>query len=95
MSDPRDYKLDISSLPNSDAAKPALTGRPYLSVLFECCGVYQRIYKSADGAAYRGLHHPKCGLPVNFAVGEAGDLSAVLPEFDSATLAGLPFTNSR
>ena len=72
MSDPRDYKLDISSLPNSDGAqRPTPAGRPYLSVLFECCGVYQRIYKSADGAAYRGAC-PKCGLPVNFAVGEAG-----------------------
>ena len=72
MSDPRDYKLDISSLPKSDdAPKPTATAKPYLSVLFECCGVYQRIYRSADGAAYRGAC-PKCGLPVNFAVGEAG-----------------------
>jgi hypothetical protein len=72
MTDPRDYKLDISSLGKPGAAsKPAATSKPFLSVLFECCGVYQRIYKSPDGKAYRGAC-PRCGLPVNFAVGESG-----------------------
>ena len=72
MSDPRDYKLDISSLPKSDDAPSSTPGtKPFLSVLFECCGIYQRIYRTADGTAYRGAC-PRCGLPVNFAVGDSG-----------------------
>ena len=72
MSDPRDYKLDISSLPKSDDAPASTPGaKPFLSVLFECCGVYQRIYRSADGKTYRGAC-PRCGLPVSFAVGNEG-----------------------
>jgi len=77
MNDPRDYKLDISSLGNSEAApKPAPTSKPFLSVLFECCSVYQRIYKNPDGKAYRGAC-PRCGLPVKFAVGESGTTARV------------------
>jgi hypothetical protein len=73
MSDPRDYKVELS-----DAAQPAggsngasATPRPYLSVHFACCGVYQRVYRDADGKAYRG-RCPRCGTPVHFAVGEGG-----------------------
>jgi hypothetical protein len=70
MSDPRDYKLDISSLSKPDGLKgPA--GRPYLSVYFACCGMYQRIYKNADGTAYAG-HCPRCAKPVRFPVGPGG-----------------------
>jgi len=72
MSDPRDYKLDISSLPKQEESKPTGSmGKPFLSVLFECCGVYQRIYRAPDGKTYRGAC-PRCGLPVTFAVGQSG-----------------------
>ncbi|MCC7350798.1 MAG: hypothetical protein IT446_09530 [Phycisphaerales bacterium] len=68
MTDQRDYKLDLSS-----AASPAeqSTARPYLSVQFACCGVYQRIYRDRDGQSYHG-RCPKCGKPVRFAVGQGG-----------------------
>lgn len=69
IGDERDYKLDISSL-DGRKAEPAQP-RPFLSVLFECCGVYQRIYRDADGGAYRG-RCPRCGTPVHFAVGKNG-----------------------
>jgi PHP family Zn ribbon phosphoesterase len=46
-------------------------GRPFLSVQFACCSVYQRIYRSADGKSYNG-RCPRCGKPVKFTVGEGG-----------------------
>jgi hypothetical protein len=77
-SDPRDYKLDISGLqpPDSSAAgKPAPKHpRPWLSVQFDCCSVYQRIYRSADGTCYEGAC-PRCGGKVRFNVGAGGTSS--------------------
>ena len=73
MSDPRDYKLDIAGL--SGASKPEksaeASSRPYLSVQFECCSVYQRIYRDADSQHYTGAC-PRCGNRVRFTVGEGG-----------------------
>jgi hypothetical protein len=60
------HKLDvIAGDPDRSAA------RPYLSVRFACCNVYQRIYRSADGASYQG-RCPRCGKAVKFLVGEGG-----------------------
>lgn len=73
MFDPRDYKLDISSLPKDEAPQEGKS-RPFLSVHFECCGVYQRIYCDPSGASYSG-HCPRCGKPVRFAVGAGGTAS--------------------
>jgi hypothetical protein len=68
--DSRDYKLDLSS--GSPQEPPGSSrARSFLSVLFACCGVYQRIYKTADGAHYRG-RCPRCGRPVQFSVGSGG-----------------------
>ena len=67
-SDPRDYKLDITSL---EPAQGAPLSRPFLSVHFACCGVYQRVYRDAAGKAYRG-RCPRCGRSVRFVVGEGG-----------------------
>jgi hypothetical protein len=70
--DPRDYKLDIAGL-----GEPAGTGqgrpqsRPFLGIKFNCCGVYQRVYRSADGKWYRG-RCPRCMRAVEFKVGEGG-----------------------
>ena len=69
--DPRDYKLDISSLPKEPAEAPAPAARPYLSVLFTCCNVYQRVYRIPTGQSYRG-RCPKCGRDVNFPIGQGG-----------------------
>jgi hypothetical protein len=75
-SDPRDYKLDLSTGAAEGAKNPhpanCTSGpRPYLSVHFACCGVYQRIYRDPDGTQYAG-RCPRCGKPVRFAVGEGG-----------------------
>ncbi len=73
MRDDRDYKVELSSEagggPNGQGN--AASVRPFVSVQFDCCNVYLRIYRSADGTAYRG-NCPRCGLPVNFVVGEGG-----------------------
>lgn len=68
--DPRDYKLDVSSLDDGgpDARQK---GRPYLSVLFACCGAYARVYRNTEGSAYSG-RCPRCGLPVRFPIGPGG-----------------------
>ncbi len=73
MNDPRDYKLDLSSLksdPKDDDSSTAAP-RPFLSVLFACCGVYQRLYRDPTGTFYAG-HCPKCAKAVKFNVGRGG-----------------------
>ena len=81
MRDDRDYKLDLSSTATNASAggtpspSPA-TARPFISVQFDCCNVYLRIYRAPDGAAYRG-RCPKCGKAVHFAVGQGGTDSRV------------------
>ena len=73
-SDPRDYKLDLSSDVETDAPSSDVKPRPFLSVHFACCGVYQRIYRDAAGTSYHG-RCPRCGTPVRFAVGQGGTAS--------------------
>jgi hypothetical protein len=78
--DPRDYKLDLSTGPTlSPPSGPSPPGpptapaadRPFLSVHFACCGVYQRVYREPDGKQYLG-RCPRCGRSVRFVVGEGG-----------------------
>ncbi len=70
-SDPRDYKLDISSLKPQATPAEMREARPYLSVLFKCCSVYQRVYRNNDGTEYEG-RCPKCTRPIRFKVGQGG-----------------------
>ena len=71
MPDPRDYKLDISSVDDGSTDATRNSARPFVSVLFRCCNVYQRIYRSADGTKYEG-RCPKCARSIRFLVGEGG-----------------------
>jgi len=82
VSDPRDYNVELSGAGGAGNERPrtavrgsggSATGasRPFLSVHFACCGVYQRVYRDADGKAYRG-RCPRCARAVTFAVGEGG-----------------------
>jgi hypothetical protein len=81
MKDDRDYKVELSNAAAADGSPPRTSantpaGRPFISVHFACCNVYLRIYRSADGTAYRG-RCPRCGKAVHFAVGEGGTDSRV------------------
>jgi hypothetical protein len=72
MTDPRDYKLDLSTAAaQSNEAPSTPVARPFLGVRFACCGVYQRVYRSADGSSYQG-RCPRCGKQVKFTVGPGG-----------------------
>lgn len=74
-SDPRDYFLDIRStelnLPDRATVEADEKGRPFLSVMFSCCKVYQRVYKSPTEDHY-AARCPKCLRSINFRVGDGG-----------------------
>ena len=77
--DPEDI-LDLSeeasrqSPPDTSAEQAehsSMQGRPWISVYFECCNVYARIYRDADGTAYTGWC-PRCAGKVTVRIGPDG-----------------------
>ena len=48
-----------------------LQPRPFLRIFYECCRVYQRLYRNPDGTTYQG-RCPRCLRPVRFRVGPNG-----------------------
>jgi hypothetical protein len=70
--DPRDYKLDVAGLSQPSGGTPAAgQPRPFIGVKFNCCGTYQRVYRTADGQSYRG-RCPRCMRAIEFKVGPGG-----------------------
>ncbi len=51
--------------------QPSLHGRPYIGIMFDCCGVYARIYRNKEGTAYVG-RCPKCMREVRLKTGDGG-----------------------
>lgn len=45
--------------------------KKFLGILFECCGVYGRIYQNKDGTAYEG-RCPKCIRAIRVPIGKNG-----------------------
>lgn len=45
--------------------------RPWLGLRFDCCQVYYRIYRNAQGTAYEG-RCPRCLRAIRVAVGPGG-----------------------
>ena len=79
MAEPPAFHLDIAGLDDglSDSPKPgggARTGRPWVGIRFDCCGVYTRIYRNADSTAYEG-RCPRCRRKATLRVGPGGTSS--------------------
>ncbi|MAG56834.1 MAG: hypothetical protein CMJ83_11125 [Planctomycetes bacterium] len=45
--------------------------RAWIGILFECCGVYARIYRASKASAYRG-RCPRCLSTITLSVGDGG-----------------------
>jgi hypothetical protein len=48
-----------------------MLGRPYLRIMFDCCQVYQRIYRDRLGHFYEG-RCPRCLRSVRFRIAPHG-----------------------
>ena len=54
-----------------DNEQQGKTPRKFLGIMFDCCGVYGRIYQNKEGTAYVG-RCPKFLRPVRIQIGEGG-----------------------
>jgi hypothetical protein len=71
-SDPRDYRIDLTSSPADAPREPASApARRTLGVYFACCVAYRRVPVSAAGTHYDAVC-PRCGRGRRFVVGEGG-----------------------
>jgi len=75
MADPQD-RLDFSWSPAPDPDEPPGTrgttnGRRWLSIYFDCCHTYARIYRAVGGRCYTGWC-PRCGARRDVPIGPGG-----------------------
>ncbi len=71
--DPRD-KLDIENLANRDTKNdkdPLGPRRRFLSILFNCCNAYGRLYMNDEKTHYQG-RCPSCGARTRARIGPGG-----------------------
>ena len=65
------YHVEIGGLEESSSSGSGMRGRPWLGIRFDCCGVYTRVYRNAEGTAYAG-RCPKCLRSIRLRVGSGG-----------------------
>jgi len=72
MGDPQD-SVDFSWAPADEppVERPRREARPWLSIYFECCRAYARIYRAPDGLRYVGWC-PRCGTRLEVPIGPGG-----------------------
>lgn len=54
-----------------DSPRSSQGPRPWVSILFECCNVYARVYRRPEQMFYRG-RCPKCLREIHLRVGPDG-----------------------
>ncbi|HPU05364.1 MAG TPA: hypothetical protein PLO20_02430 [Thermogutta sp.] len=64
-------RIDLTSAPDCGSDVRRGKGRPYLGILFRCCGIYLRIYLNRDGTAFEG-RCPRCLRVVRIGVSPNG-----------------------
>ncbi len=77
MSEP-DYIVEIGGRqPGGDAPAPERTPtRPFISVHFDCCKVFARVYINRDRSAYVGWC-PRCARKVTARIGPDGTTARI------------------
>lgn len=63
--------LDVYDNSDDSETTADAAPRPYVSILFECCNVYARVYRRPEDTHYRG-RCPKCLRTVQLRVGPDG-----------------------
>ena len=64
------HDVDAAASQSASGADP-MHSRPWLAVYWRCCHVYNRVYRTRDGAAYSGAC-PSCGKRVRARIGPDG-----------------------
>ena len=66
------YRVDIEGIgDDARVSESQVAGRPWIGIMFGCCGAYSRIYRNAEGTSYVG-RCPRCLRAVRLRVGPGG-----------------------